>query len=97
MGLDTTTETAWMLMTFALVLGFLSAGPISDSPFVWAPAMLITVPFNAYIAFADGFPLLAPLFFLAFIYYFLKILDPAVGQGLVMFIVFAVLAVLTGL
>lgn len=97
MGLDTTTETTWLLITFALLLGFLSAGPMSDSPFVWAPAMLIAVPFNAYMAFADGFPLLAPLFFLGFMYYFLKILDPAVGQGIVMFIVFGVLAVLTGL
>lgn len=97
MGLDTTTETTWMLITFALVLGFLTAGPISDSPFVWAPALFIGLPFDLFLAFADGFPLLAPLFFLAVFYYFDKILGSAVGQGLLMFMVFAFVAVLSGM
>ncbi len=94
--METQMQLAWMLLVFMLLVGFLNNSPVGEAPFVWGPSMILTVPFDLAGAFMSSFPLLAPLIFLAFIYYFHVLVGGALGEGLTMFVIASVIIVLVG-
>ncbi|GEM_PF-2964361 len=95
-NMQTTTEMTWILITFVLLISFVNHSLISEVPLVWGSAMLVDIPFSLMNALIDGFPLLAPLFVLALLYYFNTLLPSAVGEGFTWFVVAAVIILMAG-
>ncbi len=95
--MQTTTEMTWILVTFVMFMAFVSHSTMSSSPLIWGSSMLLSIPFELMGAFAGAFPLLAPLFILALLYYFNVLIPAAVGEGFTWFIVAAVIIMLVGL
>ncbi|MBI5035788.1 hypothetical protein HZC09_00440 [Candidatus Micrarchaeota archaeon] len=94
--MQTDTSLTWMLILFALVIAFLNQGHLGDSPLVWGPAMLLLAPFELAMAVGNAFPLVAPLAILGLLFYKFNVLQPAVGEGMLLFIFASVLIVLLG-
>ncbi|MBI5225810.1 hypothetical protein HY994_01055 [Candidatus Micrarchaeota archaeon] len=95
--MQTTTETTWILVTFVLLLAFANHTAIGSVGLVWGSAMFLQIPFELMGAMMDAFPLLAPLFLLALLYYFIVILPAGVGEGYTLFIVAAVIILMVGI
>lgn len=94
--MQTSTEMTWILITFVLFVAFASHSLISEVPLVWGSAMIVSVPFELAMGFAGVFPLLAPLFVLAILYYFNVLVPSAVGEGFTWFIVAAIIITMVG-
>jgi len=87
----------WIFVTFVMFVAFVGHTTISSVPLVWGSAMLLQIPFELMAAFSGAFPLLAPLFILALLYYFNVLVPSAVGEGFTWFIVAAVIILMVGL
>ncbi len=95
--MQTTTEFTWMLITFAMLLAFANHTTLGEVNLVWGSAMLLDIPFQLMGAFMGAYPLFAPIFLIALLYYFGPILHSAIGEGFVMFVVASVIILLVGL
>ncbi len=95
--MQTTTETAWMLVTFALLMAFAQHIPLGQTSLIWGSAMFLQIPFELMGNLMVAFPLLAPLFLLALLYYFMVLLPGGVGEGYSLFIVAAVIVLMVGI
>jgi hypothetical protein len=94
--MQTTTEMTWILLVFVLLVSFAHGGAIGDSPLVWGSALFLDIPFMFFLALSNSFPLLAPLFILALLYYFVVVLEGGVGQGYTVFVVASVIIMMVG-
>ena len=95
--MQTSTEMTWILVTFVMLISFANHSLIGEVPIVWGSAMLLEIPFQLLTGLMGAFPLLAPLFILALLYYFNVLLPSAVGEGFTLFIVAAVIILMVGL
>ena len=93
--MQTTTEFTWMLITFAALMAVLGTGGLGGVSLVWGAGMLLQIPYTLTTTLAKSFPLLAPMFILAFFYYFASI-KSAVGEGFQMFILAAFIILILG-
>lgn len=94
--MQTDTSLTWMLILFAAVIAFLNHAPLGDSPLVWGPAMLILAPFELAMSTGNAIPIIAPLAVLGLMFYKFNLLQPAVGEGMLLFIFASALIVLFG-
>ncbi|MBI2445615.1 hypothetical protein HYV43_04470 [Candidatus Micrarchaeota archaeon] len=95
--MQTSTEMTWILIAFVMFVGFATNTLMSDLPLVWGSAMFVSIPFELLMNLAGAFPLFAPLFVLALLYYFNVLVPSAVGEGFTWFIVAAIIITMVGL
>ncbi|MBI5225811.1 hypothetical protein HY994_01060 [Candidatus Micrarchaeota archaeon] len=94
--MQTNTDTTWMLLAFVGLAAFVSGSPLGGVSLAWAAGMIFQIPFTLVGAMLRTFPLFAPIFILAFLYFYNVIIKDAVGEGLQMFILAGFIILLLG-
>ncbi len=86
-----------MLLAFVGLIAFTSGSTLSGVSLAWTAGMIFQIPYALTTTMAKTFPLFAPIFILAFLYFYNVIIKGAVGEGLQMFILAGFIILILGI